>query len=169
MYKIRGRNIGKNPEKSLKSFHHCYSQSPTALPWDFCLFKLSQPLKVSTVQLLYTVKDNGGKPDKKTTPPSFWFKKSTQKPQVWELSRLCPEISTKLYVHEFCFWTDEKTRRLKGLAWNGRLETSARGPEKDTEGSGIIIMRLSCIELLKLSYCVEHLLWSLDLIELCKH
>ncbi len=34
-----------------------------------------------------------------------WFKKSIQKPQVWELSRLCPETSTKLYIHEFGFCT----------------------------------------------------------------
>ena len=39
----------------------------------------------------------------KTVPPSLWFKKSMQNPQVWELSRLCPETSTKLYVHEFGF------------------------------------------------------------------
>ncbi len=38
-------------------------------------------------------------------PPSLWFKKSIQKPQVWELSRLCPETSMKLYVHEFGFFT----------------------------------------------------------------
>ncbi len=25
-------------------------------------------------------------------------------PQVWELSRLCPETSNKLYVHEYGFW-----------------------------------------------------------------
>ncbi len=30
---------------------------------------------------------------------------SIQKPQVWELSRLCPETSTKLCVHEFSFWS----------------------------------------------------------------
>ncbi len=34
----------------------------------------------------------------KTTPPSLWFKKSVQKPQVWELSRLGPETSKKLYA-----------------------------------------------------------------------
>ncbi len=28
-----------------------------------------------------------------------------RKPQIWELSRLCPEASTKLYVHEFGFGT----------------------------------------------------------------
>ncbi len=32
--------------------------------------------------------------------PFLWFKKSIQK-----LSRLCPETSTKLYVHEFSFCT----------------------------------------------------------------
>ncbi len=38
-------------------------------------------------------------------PPTLWFKKYIQKPQVWELSRLCPETSTKFYVHEFGFCT----------------------------------------------------------------
>ncbi len=32
--------------------------------------------------LLYTVKEKGGKPDRKTTPPSLGFKKSIQKPHV---------------------------------------------------------------------------------------
>ncbi len=39
----------------------------------------------------------------KTTPPPLRFKKTVQKTQVWELSRLCPETSKKLHVHEFCF------------------------------------------------------------------
>ncbi len=41
---------------------------------------------------------------KNTIPPSLWFKKSIQKPQVWELLKLCPETSRKLHVHEFSFW-----------------------------------------------------------------
>ncbi len=40
---------------------------------------------------------NRRKPERKP-PPSLCFKKSNQ---VWELLRLCPETSTKLYVHEF--------------------------------------------------------------------
>jgi hypothetical protein len=43
----------------------------------------------------------------KTIPLSQWFKKSIQKPQVWELSKLCQETSMKLYnvqyVHEVGF------------------------------------------------------------------
>jgi hypothetical protein len=50
--------------------------------------------------LLYTVNENGEKPDRNHTP-SLGFMKSIQKPQVRELSRLCPETSTKFYVHEF--------------------------------------------------------------------
>ncbi len=45
---------------------------------------------------------------KKTIPPSLWFNKSIQKPQVWELSRLCPETSTKLCVQavsNVALWT----------------------------------------------------------------
>ncbi len=45
------------------------------------------------------------KPDRKPYPPPLWFTKSIQKPQVWELSRRCPEPSTKLYIHEFGFWS----------------------------------------------------------------
>ncbi len=73
----------------------------TALPWDFYFFKLTQPPTVSSVQLLKAVKEKGAIPDSKPYPLALWFKKSIQKPQVWELSRLCPETSTKLYVHEF--------------------------------------------------------------------
>ncbi len=39
----------------------------------------------------------------KTLPPSLSLKKSIQKPQVWEIWRLGPETSTKLYIHEFGF------------------------------------------------------------------
>jgi hypothetical protein len=42
-------------------------------------------------------------PDRKPYPLPIWFKKSIQKPQVCELSRLCPEISKKVYIHEFGF------------------------------------------------------------------
>ncbi len=49
--------------KVLKSL--LFTVTSTALPWDFFFFKLTQPLTVSTVQLLYTVKEKGGKPDRK--------------------------------------------------------------------------------------------------------
>jgi hypothetical protein len=39
-----------------------------ALPWDLFFFKLTQPLTVSTIQLLYTVKEKWGKPDRKLYP-----------------------------------------------------------------------------------------------------
>ncbi len=89
--------LDENQTKSLKSFPPSYSQSPLQL----CLeISLTQPRRG---QLLYIVKEKGGKPDRKTHPHSLWFKKSIQKPQVWELSRLWPDTSTKLYVHEFSF------------------------------------------------------------------
>jgi hypothetical protein len=43
----------------------------TALPRDFYFFKLTQPLTVFTVLLLYTVKEEGGKPDRKPYPLSY--------------------------------------------------------------------------------------------------
>ena len=51
-------------------------------------------------QLLYTVKEKRGK-DRKPYPFPM-VKKSIQN-HAWELSRLCPETSTKLCVHEFGF------------------------------------------------------------------
>jgi hypothetical protein len=82
-----------------------FTVTSSAFRWDFYFFKLTQPFTVSTVQLLYTVKEKGGKRDRKNHILSLWFKESIKKPQVWELSRLCPEISMKLYIHEFGFWS----------------------------------------------------------------
>jgi hypothetical protein len=64
----------------LLSIHsHLYCK---ALPWEFYFFKLTPPLTVYTGQLLYTVKEKGGKPNKKNHTPSKWFKKFTQKLKV---------------------------------------------------------------------------------------
>ncbi len=41
----------------------------------------------------------------KLYPLFLLFKKSIQKPPVWELSISCPETSMKLYVHESGFWS----------------------------------------------------------------
>jgi hypothetical protein len=74
----RGRILGHNWDKSLKSFPPCYSQSPllthfTSLPLGKSVLKL-----VCNVNIVYG-----------------------------NLSRLCPETSTKLYVHEFGFCRED--------------------------------------------------------------
>ncbi len=77
----RGRILGRNPDKSLKSFPPCKSQSPLQLCLEISISSNSRNLfTISRVQL-----------------------KSIKKPQVWGNSRLCPETSTKLYVHELGF------------------------------------------------------------------
>ncbi len=49
----------------------------------FLSFKFTQFLTVSKVQLLYTVNEKGGKPDRKPYPlPYGLIKKSIQKPEV---------------------------------------------------------------------------------------
>jgi hypothetical protein len=48
-----------------------FTVTAAALLWDFYFFKLTQPFKVSTVLLLYTVKEKGGKPDRKPYPLPF--------------------------------------------------------------------------------------------------
>ncbi len=87
---------GQNPDNSLNLL---FTDTSTALPWDFYFLKLTQPLTVSTFQLLYTVKEKG----QKTIPPSLSLKKSIQKHQVWELSRLCPHCKGNLH-YVFLFW-----------------------------------------------------------------
>ncbi len=69
-------------------------------PWDFYFFKLTQPF---TVLQCVCVHCKGEREETwwKTTPTYLWFKKSIQKPQVWELSRLCPETWKKLHIREF--------------------------------------------------------------------
>ncbi len=64
----RGRILGRNPDKSLESFPPCYSQSPLQLCLEIYFFKHTQPLTISTVKLLYIVKEKGGKLDRKPYP-----------------------------------------------------------------------------------------------------
>ncbi len=63
------KSRNKSPEFSSLLF----TVTSKALPWDFFLLKLTQPLTVSTVQLLYTVKEKGGKSDRNYIP-YLWFK-----------------------------------------------------------------------------------------------
>jgi hypothetical protein len=71
----RGGILGRNPDKIHSHLHSFVLR--------FYFFKLTQPLTVSRVHLLYAVKEKEGKSDRKLhTPPSLWFKKSIPKPQV---------------------------------------------------------------------------------------
>jgi hypothetical protein len=139
----RGPILGRNQDKSFKSFPSCHSHSPLQLCLEISISLNSRNLLnmssnsrnllhmssnscnllhmssnscnhlhmssnsrnllcIYTEKFMYTVKEKAGKPDRKP-PPSLWFKKSVQNSQIWKLSRLCPETSTKLYVHEFGF------------------------------------------------------------------
>ncbi len=93
-----------------------FTVTSTALPWDFYFFKLTQPLiTVSAVQLMYTVKWKGGKPNRNGYPSPYGLR-SMQKPQVWELSRLCPEAATILFVYEFGFGTLHRQSVYRGFS-----------------------------------------------------
>jgi hypothetical protein len=78
----------------------------------FLFFKVTQPLLVSTVQRLYTVKEKGRKPDRKTYPLPNVLRNLCRNPKSENSSRLCPEISTKLYVRGFGFCKAEKNKWL---------------------------------------------------------
>jgi hypothetical protein len=70
---ILGRNIGK----VLKSFSPCHSQSPLQLCLEISISSnLRNLFTVSTVHLLYIVKEKGGKPDRKPYPLPFGLRNS---------------------------------------------------------------------------------------------
>jgi hypothetical protein len=58
------------------------------------------------VQLLYTVKEKGGKPNRQPYPLPYGLRNPYRnlKPENY-ISKLCPETSMKVYVHEFGFWS----------------------------------------------------------------
>jgi hypothetical protein len=86
-------NSWTNPDKSVKSFPPCYSQSPLKLCLEISISSNSHNLLKF---LLYTVKEKGGKPNRKPyIPPT--------EASSLKILKLCPETSTKLYVHEFGF------------------------------------------------------------------
>ncbi len=78
----RGRILGRNPNRMSKEFFSSLlaTVTPTGLPWDFFFFKLMQHMVL----------------------------KNHTKTWSRELSRLCLETSTKLYVHEFGFRVDSR-------------------------------------------------------------
>ncbi len=89
----RGQILRRNPDISIKSFPLCYSQSPPQRCLQISISSNSCNLLQFLQLLLYTVKEKGEKPDRKPENHTLF---PIQKPQVWELSRLCPETLTKL-------------------------------------------------------------------------
>ncbi len=111
-------SLMKSKQKSVEFSFLLFTVTSTALPCDFCFFKLTQPLMyffnlfhmfskscnllhISTIKLLYTEQEKGGKPDRKPYPLLNGLRNpyrnlKSENPQ-------CPETSTKLYFHEFGF------------------------------------------------------------------
>ncbi len=81
----------KSRQKSLEFSSLLFTVSSTALPWDFLFLQnhtTSYDFYSSLSSVTVHCKGERKKTWSKTAPPSLWFKKSIQKPQVWELSRL---------------------------------------------------------------------------------
>jgi hypothetical protein len=96
----RGPILGRNPDKSFKIFLLAIHSHLNSFALRFCFFKLTQPLTVSTVHLLYTVKEKGEKPDRKPYFFPYGLRIHTETSSLRTL-KIMP--STKLYVHEFGF------------------------------------------------------------------
>ncbi len=100
----RGRILEWNSDKSLKSFPPCYLVSSTALPWDFYFFKFTQP--ISTVQLLYTVKEKGGKPDRKPHHLPYGLRNPYRNLKYEKQQRNCTFMNSASVLYSLSVYTD---------------------------------------------------------------
>ncbi len=80
--------------KVSRVFHFVIHSHLYSFAWYFYFFKLTHTTSYSFYSSV-TVHCRGERMEtwQKTIPPSLWFKKSIQKSQVWELSKLYPETS----------------------------------------------------------------------------
>ncbi len=79
LYKYRGRILGWNPDKSLKSFSFLlFTVTSKALPWDFYFIKITQPLIYFYSQLLHIVKEKGGEPNRKPCTLPYGYRIHTK-------------------------------------------------------------------------------------------
>ncbi len=93
---LRPNSWMKSRQKSSEFSSLLFTVTSTALPWDLNIFNLTQPLSVSTVQLMYTKK--GENP----YPPLHGLKNPHRNLKCENSQDFaCPETSMKLYVHEF--------------------------------------------------------------------
>jgi hypothetical protein len=97
----RGRILGRIWDKSLKSFPPCYSQSPL-LPF-FPPPPPPRPPSKSGLKLVCNVK---------------------METSILQLSRLCPDTSTKLYIHEFGFGTYSSILPIRA-GWHSKSQKHA--------------------------------------------
>ncbi len=128
-------------QTSLKSFPPCYSQSftSTALPWNLYFFKLTQPPTVSTVQLLYTVKDKGGKPGRKPYPLPYglrnpYLQKETSSLRTQDYAQTLKEI--------VCAWMNSASVQL---CLQKELTTQEYFPQLPPQAEWIYFWTTKCI------------------------
>ncbi len=98
-WSTRGRILKRKPS--------CYSLSPLQLCLEISIYSHSRNLlQFLQVNLLYTVKENGGKPDRKPLP----LHKIHTKTSNLKTLKIMPRNLNQLYVHEFGFcWCVERT------------------------------------------------------------
>ncbi len=98
-----GRIFGRNWDKSLRTFPRCYSLSP--LLTDFTPCPQTAPSSRRTLKILPTNLMSENSQD------------YAQKPQVWELSRLCPETFFFNYLlspkGRTCIYSNDRQSRNK--------------------------------------------------------
>ncbi len=73
----------------------------TALPSDFYIFKLTQPLTVSTIQLLYTVKEKGGKPNRKPYPLPYGLRNPYRTSSLRTLKIMPINLNKKVAISRY--------------------------------------------------------------------
>jgi hypothetical protein len=97
----RSRILGRNPDKSLKSFPPCYSLFLNSFDLRF-LFLHTHATSYSFC------KGERRKTDRKPYPLHYGLRNPFRNLKPVELSRFCPETSMNMYVHELGFRTPDE-------------------------------------------------------------
>ncbi len=113
-----GRILGRNSDKSLKRFPHSYSKPPLQLCLEISISSNSRNLlHIYTVQLLTTIQEKGGNPDKKTISTSHGLRNT-----YWNLTNENSQDYAQKPLRNVCSWN----RLLKKFAFHCVLFWSPR-------------------------------------------
>ncbi len=102
-----GQILGRNPDKSLKSFPSCYTQSPLQLCLEFSISSNSRNLlQFLEFSHLYTVKEKGGKSDIKPWPPPYGSINTFRNLEISQIMlRNLNKIVRSWIRHRYWYWS----------------------------------------------------------------
>ena len=105
------RSTGLWPETEFLG--EIYSKTPLQLCLEIFFLQTHATSYSFSCALMYTVKEKGGKPERKSHP--YGLRNPYRNFKLGKLSRSCSETSKKSYVREFSFWMSKLIRVVKTI------------------------------------------------------